>query len=281
MRSGYHQVPMTARSVDDDTFYPDTLEYMMREGILSPDMRVLVACAGTYDRDVLYGLGFRDVTISNLDVRLSGDEFAPFAWSYQDVERLTFDDDAFDFAIVHNGLHHCYSPHRGLLELYRVANRGVLACEPRDTLLVRLGMRLNFGQTYELASVSHHGMEFGGVGNTPIPNFIYRWTETEFEKTISCFAPVGTHRFVYAYRMRVNWSRLRMLRNRFFAVAVTVAMPLLKLVFRAFPKQANGFAFAVQKPRLPAQLHPWLRLEDGQVAVDDAWIQARYRPGAG
>jgi ubiquinone/menaquinone biosynthesis C-methylase UbiE len=267
---------MSSRS-DEDSFYPDTLRHLVGLGVLSPGMRVLAACAGTYDRDVLQRLGFTDVTISNLDIRLTGSEFAPFAWSYQDVEHLTFEDDAFDFAIVHNGLHHCHSPHRGLLELYRVAKRGVVAFEPRDTLLVRLGMRLNFGQTYELAAVSHHGLQFGGVGNTSIPNYIYRWTEREFEKTIQSYAPLGAHRFVYTYAFRVNWSRLSAMRNRAFALVITAAVPALKLLFSIFPKQANGFAFAAQKPSLPTELHPWLGFEDNQIVVNNAWIEARYR----
>jgi len=267
------------RRSNEDSFYPDTLIELLQRGVLTRDMHLLVACGGTYDRDVLYDLGFRHVTISNLDVRLKGDEFQPFDWSYQDVERLSFDDDAFDFAIVHNGLHHCYSPHRGLLELYRVAKRGILAFEPRDTLLVRLGVRLNFGQEYELAAVSHHGLQFGGVGNTEIPNFIYRWTESEFEKTIRCYAPVGQHRFFYRYAMRVNWGRLRSMKNRAFAVLITAGLPILKLVFALFPRQANGFAFAVEKPRLPAELHPWLALNNGKLAVNNRWIEARYRVG--
>ena len=116
-----------------------------------------MACGGQLDRDVLVGLGFSDVTITNLDRRLAANDFAPFRWAYQDLEQLTFDDAEFDFAIVHNGLHHCHSPHRGLLELYRVARQGVLVFEPRDTALVRLGVRLNLGQKYEVAAVSTTG----------------------------------------------------------------------------------------------------------------------------
>src|SRR5207244_6141308 len=84
--------PLMARTPTEDTFYPDTLRHLMSQGLLSPAMKVLVACAGAYDRDVLHDLGFRDVTISNLDVRLKGTEFEPFGWSYQDVEHLTFGD---------------------------------------------------------------------------------------------------------------------------------------------------------------------------------------------
>jgi SAM-dependent methyltransferase len=259
-----------------DNFYPDTLRRLMRQGVLSPESRVLVACGGTYDRDVLCDLGFRDVTISNLDVRLVGNEFAPFSWSYQDVEALTFEDDAFDFSIVHNGLHHCRSPHRGLLELYRVSRRGVLAFEPRDTLLVRLGIRLNLGQEYEVASISHHGLQFGGVANTAIPNYVYRWTEQEFEKTIATYAPIGKHRFFYSYAFRVPWSRLRTLRNRIFLVGVVALLPMLRLTFRLLPRQANGFAFGVEKPRVPQDLHRWLKLDNGRIAVNQSWIHDRY-----
>src|SRR6266851_8888773 len=57
-----------------------------------------------------------------------------------------------------SGAAYCHSPHRGLLEMYRVARRGVLAFEPRDTRLVRLGVRLGFGQEYEIAAVAENGL---------------------------------------------------------------------------------------------------------------------------
>src|SRR5579872_6873228 len=58
------------RAPIEDTFYPDTLVDLLQQGVLSRDMRLLVACGGTYDRDVLVRLGFTNVTISNLDTRL-------------------------------------------------------------------------------------------------------------------------------------------------------------------------------------------------------------------
>jgi SAM-dependent methyltransferase len=239
---------------------------------------VLVTCAGQLDRDVLRSRGFTDVTISNLDPRLDSDQFAPYAFSRQDVEHLNFDDNSFDFTIVHNGLHHCYSPHRALLELYRVGRKGVLVFEPRDTALVRLGIRLGFGQKYEVASVSHNGLQAGGVGNSQVPNFVYRWTEREVEKTVLSYAPYGEQRFWFMYAMRVPWNRLFALKNPVFLLAVILVMPALKLLFRVFPKQANGFAFAIEKPVIPRDLHAWLRWDEEthRVVVRDDWMQNRY-----
>jgi SAM-dependent methyltransferase len=261
-----------------DDFYAETVSGLLQAGLLDRSMRVLVCCGGTLDKDVLWKLGFSDVTISNLDQRLKGDEFKPYQWSFQDVEHLSFSGDEFDFAIVHNGLHHCYSPHRGLIELYRVARRGVLVFEPRDTALVRLGQRLNFGQTYEVAAVSHNGLDAGGVGNSGVPNYIYRWTEREVEKTILSYAPYADPHFYYRYALRVPWSRLTTLRNPLFLSAVVAGLPILKLLFRMFPRQANGFAFAVMKPDLPRDLHPWLRMdyEHFEIRVRDEWMHSRY-----
>jgi SAM-dependent methyltransferase len=263
----------------EDDFYARTVVGLLDTGLMRRDMRVLVACGGTLDRDVLHRLGFSDVTISNLDARLGPDEFRPYRWSYQDVENLTFEDEEFDFTIVHNGLHHCYSPHKGLLELYRVARTGILVFEPRDTALVRLGIRWSFGQKYEVASVTHNGLSAGGVGNTRVPNYIYRWTEREVEKTILSFAPYGEPRFQFKYALRVPWGRLLALRNPLFLTAVVAGLPALKLLFRAFPKQANGFGFVIEKPRLPRDLHPWLALEDNHISVRDDWMRDRYAIG--
>src|SRR5712672_2452459 len=140
-----------------DDFYSETLRRLLNDGWMGLDSSVLVVCGERYDRDVFHGLGFRRFTISNLDSRIDGSEFAPYPWSLQDVESLGFADGAFDFVVVHQGLHHCHSPHRGLLEMYRVARLGVLAFEPRDTRLVRLGVRLGFGQEYEIAAVAGNG----------------------------------------------------------------------------------------------------------------------------
>jgi SAM-dependent methyltransferase len=264
------------RHFRDDDFYAQAIRRLLGMGILDRTMRVLVACGGGLDRDVLSKQGFQDVTITNLDDRLSADEFRPFTWSYQDVENLTFADHEFDFAIVHNGLHHCHSPHRALLELYRVARHGVLVFEPRDTTLVRLGIRFGFGQRYEVASVSHNGLHAGGVANSQVPNFIYRWTEREVEKTVLSYAPYGEPRFLYQYALRVPWGRLQTLKSPLLLFGVVAALPLLKLVFQLVPTQANGFAFAVVKPTLPRDLLPWLRLEGDRVVVRDDWIQDHY-----
>lgn len=275
-RAGTADRPAEQPHFESD-FYDETIAKLVRAGVLHPDMRVLVVCGGERDRDVMLRCGLRNVTISNVDTRMRGDEFAPFGWSFQDAEQLTFEDGSFDFVIAHSGLHHCASPHRALLEMYRVSRVGLLVFEPRDGPLVRLGVRLNLGQEYEVAAVFGNGMVFGGVRNTPIPNFVYRWTEAEVRKSIQSFAPIGAHRFQFFYATRIPWSRLRMLKNRLYLAAATALIPVVKVTSLVFPRICNNFAFMVLKPTLPRDLFPWLTLSDGKPALNREWVTAKYK----
>jgi SAM-dependent methyltransferase len=239
-------------------------------------MEILVVCGGPVDRAVLVACGFRRVVISNIDDRAGTAEFAPFTWSYQDAERLIYQDGSFDFCLVHSGLHHCHSPHRALLEMYRVSRVGLLLFEPYDNLLTRLGVKLRFGQEYEHAGVFCNRYHHGGVANTPIPNYVYRWTEQEIVKTVHTFAPHARHEIRFIHKMRIPWTQLRKRRKRALYHIVRLAQPALKLLETCAPRQSNNFAALVLKPDLPRALHPWLRQEGDGIALNNEWVAARY-----
>jgi ubiquinone/menaquinone biosynthesis C-methylase UbiE len=258
-------------------FYGGTVRRLLRDGILTTGMDILVVCGGETDRMVLSQNGFRQVVISNVDPRPRWEEFAPFEWSYQDVERLAYGDESFDFCIVHSGLHHCHAPHRALLEMYRVARKGVLLFEPYDNLLTRLSVRFNIGQEYEHAAVFYNGCAFGGVRNSHIPNHIYRWTQREILKTINCYAPHARHEVEFFHRTRIPWEQLRGRRNRTLYFTVKLAQPALRLFELCFPRQSNNFGALVLKPELPLALHPWLRQDGEIIRVDEEWLALRYR----
>ena len=162
--------------------------------------------------------------------------------------------------------------------MYRVARRAVVVFEPYDGAAVRLAVRLGFGQDYEVAAVADNGLTHGGVRNTEIPNFVYRWTEAEVRKAIRSYDPIGRQRFAFHYATRVPWRRLELLRSRLYLGLVVLALPFLRLASLLMPRLANNFAFVVEKPSLPADLHPWLAIRDGGVVLDRAWVRARYGP---
>ena len=255
-----------------ERFYLDTVTRLLGEGWLRADDDVLVVAGGTADRDVLLAAGLRHATISNLDERMTGDEYAPFAWAFQDAEDLGYPDRSFDVCIVHQGLHHCASPHRGLLEMYRVARRGVLVFEPQETLLTRAGVRLGVGQQYELAAVADNDLRWGGARNSAVPNYVYRWTERELCKALAAYDPARPPSVVASYDLRVPGEAAARLRRGPKAWAGRFATPVARVVLRLWPAQANAVAFTIDRGAPTARLHPWLVAGDGGVAPDPSWF---------
>lgn len=245
-------------------FVLSTLRRLQADGLLAPTDTVLAICAANSERQVFLDAGLKSATISNLDDRLGSPDYAPYGWSYQDAQHLTFEAQSFDHVFVSDGLHHCDSPHRGLLEMFRVARKSVIVFESRDSLLMRLGKRAGFVPDYEVEAVIGSGMGHGGVNNTEVPNFVYRWTEREFEKTIASFHPAGPCRFRYFYSMNLPTTRVAMGSSRLKALAVRLAVPVAKFLEWVAPSQGNSFCMVASKPR-DGELWPWLELVDGKV----------------
>jgi ubiquinone/menaquinone biosynthesis C-methylase UbiE len=260
------------------SFYRGVLEQLLDEGVVRRDMSILVVAGGPADRDVLHALGFEHVTISNVDETVAAEALEPYEWSYQDAENLEYADASFDLTIVSAGLHHCRSPHRALLELYRVARVAALALESRDSSLMRLAIRLRAVDEYELAAVAAHGLRSGGVANTSTPNYVYRWSEREVEKTVASFAPHARHRIRFFREFELPESLVEIDRGT-RASLLRLVRPVVSGITRVLPRQANLFAFAIEKPRLPADLQPWMRIEDDDLRPDPDVVGRRYGSG--
>jgi ubiquinone/menaquinone biosynthesis C-methylase UbiE len=257
------------------SFYRRVLEQLLDDGVVRRDMSVLVVAGGRADRDVFRDLDFEHVTISNVDEAVAAEELTPYEWSFQNAEALSYPDGSFDVTVVSAGLHHCRSPHRALLELYRVARVVAIGLESRDSTLMRIAIRLGAVDEYELAAVAAHELRAGGVANTSTPNYVYRWSEREVEKTVSSFAPHARHRISFFREFELPESLLEVDRSARTS-ALRLARPVVAGITRLLPRQANLFAFAIQKPQLPADLQPWMRLENGDLAPDPGVVGRRY-----
>jgi SAM-dependent methyltransferase len=259
-----------------ERFYLETVQRLVQEGWLDRAAEVLVVAGSQVDRDVLAAAGLRSVTISNCDEQMRYQAFAPYRWSLQDAEQLSFPNGSFDVGVVHQGLHHCRSPHRALTELYRVARHGIVVIEPHETLLTRLGVRLGLGQRYEVAAVRAHSLRHGGVQNTGIPNFVYRWNRQEVHKVLAAYDPVGEPRLRCFYDLRLPVGRLADERRAALRIGGRVAVPLARAVLSVLPRQANAIALVADKLDPRRDLHPWLVAVEGEPVVDPDWVGARY-----
>jgi SAM-dependent methyltransferase len=230
------------------SFYAGVLEKLIADNTISRTDSVLVVCGGPLDEHVMREVGFSDFTITNL----TGD----FANQRQDAENLTYDECSFDTVIVHAGLHHCRSPHRALLEMYRVARKCAVALESRDSLLMRTAVHFGLTEAHEISSISPDGKS-GGVADTGVPNYIYRWTERDVKKTIESYDPGRVPNIKYFYDFRIPIQRFTKNNNHLLRWIGMILEPLSQLVALMAPKQCNEFAFAVSKN---GGLHPWVKL---------------------
>ena len=221
-------------------FYCGVLGQLIASGRVSTSDTVLVVCGGPLDEKVMKQVGFANFLITNLDG----------AEALQDAERLSCEDNSFDIAVVHAGLHHCYSPHRALLEMYRVARKAVVAFEARDSLTMRTAVKLGLTLDYETDSITPDGK--GGVAETGIPNFVYRWTERDVIKTIASFDPAREPSVEFFYDLRIPFHRLGGI-SRYVGLLLD---PLSKAFAAVFPSQCNEFAFAISKS---GTKHPWIK----------------------
>lgn len=212
-------------------FYARVLKDLLDAGTMRTEESVLAVCGGPADADSMREAGFTRGTISNLDTRMERD-YTPFDWSRQDAENLTFAKASFDWCIVHAGLHHCPSPHRAMLEMYRVCRRGLIVMESADSLLMRLAVHLKLTEEYEFSGLLPEDKNSGSL-----PNFVYRWTEREVYKTIESADPPTLHgyRFLYGFDIPPRLQR--------FA-------PLLKLLPN---RLGNRFGFIVTKHHRKAE----------------------------
>jgi SAM-dependent methyltransferase len=259
-------------------------ELFYQKGVLAQikdkNASILVCGGGLLDKTIFENLGFMNVTISNLDTRMNGDEYYPFKWKFEDAESLSFLPDSFDYVVIHAAIHHTSSPHKVITEMYRVARKGVLAFESRDSLIMRFAERLGVIQTYEYSAVYNSECKYGGMNNTEIPNYVYRWTEREIEKTIQSYSPYCKHKFIYRHGISFPTTTLSLeKKGQLKKNLLVICRPLFCVFFEIFPSQQNLFSFYVEKPTIIKSLLPWLifDIKENKITFNKKWGDRKYK----
>ena len=254
-----------------DKFYLKMVKHLLAKRKINRDMSVLVVCGEELDAEVYSLCGFRQVVVTNLDDQHAGSWNTGAEWDRQDAESLSYEDASFDLVTVHLGLHHCRMPHNALCEMYRVARKGVLMIEPCENWMVKLGRQLGVGQEYEVHAVAFHQLKKGGVNNTPIPNYVYRWTVHEIFQTIASFAPEFRPRIYARNHLVIHWNDLRTRKNPLRFVLMLCTFPLLKACSLVIPGFGNNLGVYLEKSG-DSDLHPWLTRKDRRLQPDPEWF---------
>jgi SAM-dependent methyltransferase len=241
----------------------------IQEFIPEHNASILVCGAGISDKQAFELLPYENLTMSGMDLRpgITGG----FKQLNENAEELSFEDNSYDYCVMHASVHHTRLPHKVLTELYRVSRKGFLVVEGRDSMLMRLTQLIGITEEYEVRG----NFPGSGVNGTNIPNYIFRWTEREIMKTIKCYEPCYRHKFEFRYgtfypdgKGKSAWKR----------ILIKVLYPGYKVIMSLFPRQQNRFAFFVKKACHENEIHPWLLLnsQSGLIEVDRAYIRNVY-----
>src|ERR1700730_522951 len=224
---------------------------------------VLVVGGGQDDLEILKACGFKEIVVSNLNTG----EVAI------DAENIALPDNSYPVVFAHAVLHHCRCPQKAVGEMVRVSRQHVFFVEPNDSWALRLLIRLNLSFPYELASVAGHQYLHGGMRDGPIPNYIYRWTGHEVEKSVAAYHPerqLEVRAYPY-WDFYVNEYELLARKESQVAALAKKLGPgnFIKILHFSqsalnlcapLRSQGNKFICAISKRRL----HPWIEARDGQ-----------------
>ncbi len=208
-----------------ETFY----ENQIKKFIKDKKSKILVLGAGSLDINLFKKLEYVNVTFSN--IKSTNEKNLNI---YENIHDIKIDDSSYDYCVAHACIHHSSKPHLAVLELYRVCAKGALIIEARDSILSRLACNFKISEEYELSAVKKN-KSFGGVDNSNIPNYVFRWTEREVSKLMKSYKPEIDHKIYYDYGFNIKFTK---------SIFINL---IFKLFFFIFKKQQNLFSFFINK----------------------------------
>jgi SAM-dependent methyltransferase len=204
-----------------------------------------------------------------------------------DAEAMELPDNSYDLVLAHEMLHHCRSPHKALLEMLRVSRRHVILLEPNNSLVMQLLLRLRFSFPYELPAVFAGGLQTGGVRDSNIPNYIYRWNAVDvYQTTAAYLAESEFNLYTQGYwDFNVDEDELgRRSETRIGSVTKVLSPRMFLAALKSFQTvanhipwlrgQGNKFFSCIQKR---SELKPWLIRRGDEIQFDGDYIMAQER----
>jgi SAM-dependent methyltransferase len=219
---------------------------------INKDSNFLLISASLYEVKILRELGYLNfsITYHNEDEK---NKFLDFGFEENinlfksDLRNLAFKDGTFDYTITNATIHHIDLPHKAITELYRVAIKGVLVIESTDSLIMRLATKIKLAEEFEVSSVNED-KNIGGLLDTAIPNYVYRWTEKEILKLLKSFDPKNINFVNFDYASDLTNFRNR--DNYIENVLLKILIMMGKILFFFFKKQQNCMSIFIDKTKI-------------------------------
>jgi len=219
---------------------------------INKESNFLLISASMYEVKILKDLGYLNFTITYHDED-EKNQFLDYGFKENinlfksDLRDLMFKDKSFDYTITNATIHHIDLPHKAITELYRVAIKGVLVIESTDSLIMRLATKIKLAEEFEVSSINED-KNTGGLLDTAIPNYVYRWTEKEILKLLKSFDPkhINFLNFDYASDLTNFKTRDNYIENILLKILIIMG----KIFFFFFKKQQNCMSIFIDKTKI-------------------------------
>lgn len=203
--------------------------------------KILVLGAGKLDKNIFEKLNYTNVSYSNID-----NSSEKNLDRFENIHNIKLEDNYYDYCVAHACIHHSSKPHLAILELYRVSSIGTLIIEANDSLISKLACKFNLTEEYELSAVEKNLVN-GGVDNTNIPNYVYRWTEREIFKLMKSFRPDIKHNIFFDYGNQIKFTDSKVIKILFY------------FFFMLFKKQQNLMSIYIDKDKKNLKFNEWIK----------------------
>ena len=159
-----------------------------------------------------------------------------------DIRNLEFKNQTFEYVVTNATLHHVDLPHKAITEMYRVAKKGVLIIESNDSLIMQIACKFKLAEEFEVSSIDLKNNS-GGLLDTGVPNYVYRWTEREVIKILKSYDPSNI--------TFINFSYANDLTNlKSSKLYVKILMIFAEIIFFIFKKQQNCLSIFIDKTKV-------------------------------
>ena len=163
-----------------------------------------------------------------------------------DIRNMEFKNKSFEYVITHATIHHVDLPHMAVAEMYRVANKGVLIIESNDSFIMRMACKLKITSEFEVDSVNKE-KKTGGLLDTGIPNFVYRWNEREVLKLLKSYDPSNINHVEFNYEN--DLTNIKPKKNLIINIILEIIKISSKVFFYIFKKQQNCLSIFIDKTK--------------------------------
>jgi ubiquinone/menaquinone biosynthesis C-methylase UbiE len=213
---------------------------------INKNEKFLLISASIHEIQILRNLGYTNFAITYHDEK-EKENLQNYGFEINknlfkaDVRNLKFENQSFEYVITNATLHHVDQPHKAITEMYRVAKKGVLIIESNDSLTMQIACKLKFAEEFEVSSIDLKNNS-GGLLDTGIPNYVYRWNEREIIKTIKSYDPSNIVNVKFNYANDLTNIKLNKLYIKILKIFV-------KIYFFIFKKQQNCLSIFIDKTK--------------------------------